>query len=255
MHIFKQKIAVILIFIMAFNTCVVNADEEISSPSEEASVESEISSDENEIQDIDNDLALSGNGETFSDENSMTEDIIDDSIVSKTNSLDEINTSSNDNNSEETTEYNSEIGSLIDNNTEYTSEDNNKDNSDDVEENIPEQTIEDLSISNNLILDEDGIIDGIVGSAIDTIISGTSSFFTESILFITRMTGVSVFFSSSSIYCSPFPIWHSGSISHSIMSASFIVLSDAVSIYSPSLFLALLMPGVSRNMICPSSLV
>ena len=59
----------------------------------------------------------------------------------------------------------------------------------------------------------------------------------------------------SMIYCSPFPIKSDGSTSHSITSASLSVAREHPSIYSPSLFFALFMPGVSRKTICPLSSV
>ena len=59
--------------------------------------------------------------------------------------------------------------------------------------------------------------------------------------------------SCSAICCSPAPIKVSGSTSHNIRSTSFNVFSATLTIYSPSLFLALWIPGVSRNTIWPSS--
>ena len=79
-----------------------------------------------------------------------------------------------------------------------------------------------------------------------------------SALLITRITGRSFLlrlFISSAIRSSPAPIYVTGSTIQTITSASAKALSATVSMYSPSLFFALCMPGVSINMICPRSSV
>ena len=82
-----------------------------------------------------------------------------------------------------------------------------------------------------------------------------SSFFTISILLITRMTGVFTFFSWSRMCRSPAPINVEGSTSQSTTSTSLSDRSATWTIYSPSLFFALWMPGVSTKTIWPSSVV
>ena len=82
-----------------------------------------------------------------------------------------------------------------------------------------------------------------------------SSLFTISILLITRITGVFTFFNCSMICFSPAPIKLDGSTSQSTTSTSFKERSAIFTIYSPSLFFALWIPGVSTNTICPSSVV
>ena len=54
---------------------------------------------------------------------------------------------------------------------------------------------------------------------------------------------------------SPAPINVDGSTSHRMTSTSFSVCSATLTIYSPSLFFALWIPGVSRKIICPLSSV
>ena len=83
----------------------------------------------------------------------------------------------------------------------------------------------------------------------------TSSFFTVSILLMIKSTGVFTLFSCSAMCLSPAPINVVGSTSQSTTSTSFSVCSATFTIYSPSLFFALWMPGVSRKMIWPRSSV
>ena len=82
-----------------------------------------------------------------------------------------------------------------------------------------------------------------------------SSLLTLSILLITSITGVFTRLSCPAICCSPAPMKVVGSTSHKTTSTSFRVRSATFTIYSPSLFFALWMPGVSTNTICPSSVV
>ena len=77
---------------------------------------------------------------------------------------------------------------------------------------------------------------------------------TVSTLLMIRMTGVFTFFNCSIMCCSPAPIKFDGSTSHKITSTSFKVCSATFTMYSPSLFFALWIPGVSRNTICPRSI-
>ena len=78
---------------------------------------------------------------------------------------------------------------------------------------------------------------------------------TLSILFTTTIIGVFTCWSCSMIYRSPAPINVVASTIQRTTSTSSSVLSATLSMYSPSLFFALLIPGVSRKMICPLSLV
>lgn len=77
----------------------------------------------------------------------------------------------------------------------------------------------------------------------------TSSLFTISTLLITSTTGVFTFFNWSAMCFSPAPIKVDGSTSQSTTSTSFNVRSATFTIYSPSLFFALWIPGVSTKTI------
>jgi len=70
-----------------------------------------------------------------------------------------------------------------------------------------------------------------------------------------RITGTPTFCSCSAMWRSPAPTNVDGSTSHIMASTSFRVLSATCTMYSPSLFFALWIPGVSKNTICPSSQV
>ena len=74
-------------------------------------------------------------------------------------------------------------------------------------------------------------------------------------MLITRITGVFTLFNCSAMCRSPAPIKVLGSTSHRITSTSVSVRSATVTMYSPNLFFALWIPGVSRKMICPRSSV
>ena len=77
---------------------------------------------------------------------------------------------------------------------------------------------------------------------------------TVSTLLMISMTGVFTRCSFSMMCCSPAPIKLLGSTNQSTTSTSFKVFSATLTMYSPNLFFALWIPGVSTNTICPLSI-